>query len=78
MNPATGPWSLAVTGTPSALNYFTVTTAQAAAVAKGHAFWDTANPGTQFIVAAVGAPSGGLVNVTFCPPPPQSWPQATR
>ena len=62
-----GPWSFAVTGTPSTAKYFTVTTAQAASISTGQAFTDVSNPGTLFVVQSVGAPSGGDVNVNFLP-----------
>lgn len=64
---SSGPWSFTVTGTPSSHSYFTVTTAQSASISAGQAFTDTSNPGTFFVVQSVGAPSGGLVNVTFSP-----------
>lgn len=61
------PWSFATSGTPADGTHFTVTTAQAASISAGQAFTDTANPGTLFRVTGAGAPSGGLVNVSFTP-----------
>ena len=66
--PAPGTaWSFTATGTPSAHNYFTVTTAQSASISVGDGFTDTTNSGTFFTVTNIGAPSGGNVNVTFTP-----------
>ncbi len=67
LTPVSGPWSFTTTGTPSAHNFFTVTTAQAASISTGDGFTDTSNPGTFFVVTNIGAPSGGNVNVTYSP-----------
>lgn len=68
LTPSASPWSFTASGTPAALNYFIVTTAQAANITMGDGFTDTTNPGTLFTVTNVGGPSGGFNNITFTPP----------
>ena len=67
LTPVSDPWSFSTSGTPSTTSYFTVTTADAADISVGDGFTDTVNAGTFFVVTNIGAPSGGLVNVTFTP-----------
>jgi hypothetical protein len=67
LTPAGAAWSFTAHGTPSAHNFFTVTTAQAASISAGDGFTDTTNTGTLFTVTGIGSPSGGFVNVTFTP-----------
>jgi len=73
LTPVSSPWSFATTGTPSTHSYFTVSTADAASISVGDGFTDTVNAGTSttagqfFVVTSIGAPSGGLVNVSFTP-----------
>jgi hypothetical protein len=69
--PAADPsgWGgLPVSGTPATDSYFTVTTAQAAAIAVGNQFTDVTNAGTVFNVTALSPPFAGFVNVSFYPP----------
>lgn len=60
-------WSFTTAGTPVAGTYFIVTAGQAASIAPGQAFTDTANPGTLFTVTGVGQPFAGFVNISFAP-----------
>lgn len=68
-NPPPSLWSYAVSGTPAAANYFTVSAGQAAAITTGNVFIATAGGVSLglFTVTSVGAPFGGFVNVTFSP-----------
>ncbi len=67
LTPVVTPWSFSSVGTPSARNFFTVTTANSASISVGDGFTDTVNAGSFFAVTSIGAPSGGNVNVTFTP-----------
>ena len=62
-----GSWSYSVSGTPTTTGYFTVSTAQAAAISTAAQFTDTLNPGQIFTVTSIGPPSGGAQNVFFTP-----------
>jgi hypothetical protein len=72
--PPSSAWSYAVSGTPAASSYFTVSTAQAAAITAGQTFTAAVAGSAQtlgvFTVTTVGTPAGGFVNVTFTPQAP--------
>ena len=64
------PWSFTASGTPTAHNYFIVSTGQSASIAVGDGFTDTSNPGSLYTVSALSVPFAGFVNVSFTPSAP--------
>jgi hypothetical protein len=64
-----GWWSGATTGTPSANNYFTLSTGSSvyATIQVAQTFTDVLNPGQVFTVASIGPAAAGQANIYFTP-----------
>jgi hypothetical protein len=74
---AEAQWTFTTTGAPSADNYFTIRTSQAASIALGNTFTDSlaSNVGILFTVSSISQPySTGYVDVSFIPSAPGGMP----